>query len=77
MASEHAVMSTLAYKVASSAQRRGYVLLATLMLLALVATAMMAACRLSLHQALAAMEAERTLRTRWAVVSLRANASGT
>jgi hypothetical protein len=51
------------------ARHRGYVLLTSLLLLLLVSAAMASACRLSLRQALAAEEAQRSLQARWAAIS--------
>lgn len=48
---------------------RGYVLLSTLLLLMLVATALASACRISLRQALAAQEAERSMQAQWSAIS--------
>src|ERR1700735_3589628 len=55
--------------MAAPRRHRGYVLLTSLLLLLLVSAAMASACRLSLRQALAAQEAQRSLQARWASIS--------
>jgi type II secretory pathway component PulK len=52
--------------------RRGYVLLLVLFVVALAATAMASVCRMSLEKAVHAGRTEADLRRRWAVISCRA-----
>jgi hypothetical protein len=53
-------------------RHRGYVLVLTLLLLALAATALAGVCRLSLEKAVRATRAQEDLQRRWGVTSCRA-----
>src|SRR4051812_5359020 len=53
-------------------QSRGYVLLLTLLMLAVAAAALAGACRTALRKAVLAARAQEDLQRRWGVVSCRA-----